>query len=234
MDSKLPSGSVKVELSRAILTSQIFKGLPRQSILSILERASSSDCLPGETLYLQAQPAREFFLLESGLVRLHEVTSEGDDILVQLIAPGDVFGFFALSSGVNIASAEVVLPSRIFRWDAATAIQILGEFPRLATNLLQVVLKTSIYLYQLMCRYKSGPVTERVQWALAHLARVVGKKTEQGFTIEYAGSQRMLADLAGTTIYTVSRELSNLERRGILCKERGRIVLLRPDELRGD
>src|SRR5437899_4063690 len=39
--------------------------------------------------------------------------------------------------------------------------------------------------------------------------------------------QQDIADLAATTIYTVNRVLSANERRGILTKKRGRIVLFR-------
>jgi CRP-like cAMP-binding protein len=74
----------------------------------------------------------------------------------------------------------------------------------------------------------TASVERRISWALAYLAERVGRSQGRGTVIAEASVQRDIADLASTTIYTVNRVLGRLERRGVLTKERGRIVLLRP------
>lgn len=49
--------------------------------------------------------------------------------------------------------------------------------------------------------------------------------------ISHGRAQRTLSELAGTTIHTVSRELTKLQRVGILQKKRRRIVVLHADKL---
>jgi CRP/FNR family transcriptional regulator, nitrogen oxide reductase regulator len=193
--------------------------------------SSWSEHPAGEMLFLQGSPAKEFFLLESGLVRLHELTTEGDDVLVHLITPGKVFGCFALTSRPNPASAEVVFPSRVLKWSSRTILDLLSEIPQAAVNLIDIALDHVVHFHERARRFERDSVSERVRWALANLTSAAGKKTRQGMVIEYAGSHRILAQLAGTNIYSVSRELCKLEREGMLSKERGRIFVPDLDNL---
>jgi CRP/FNR family transcriptional regulator, nitrogen oxide reductase regulator len=216
----------------AVPTSGLFEGLPGDSIKMMLERASRNDYAPGHWFYMQGQPPRDFYFLESGLVRLSHSTSSGEDVLARFVAPGEVFGYFALVLGaVNVASARVVQPSRIIVWERAAALELLQEIPRAAANLFAIAVRDVAYFYDRTQRLLREGVAKRVEWALSELARTVGKKATGGIVIEFGAGQRELAELAGTTIYTVSRELSKLERQGIVQKERGRIIILKPEKL---
>lgn len=86
------------------------------------------------------------------------------------------------------------------------------------------------HYYQQVRRLRTDPLERRIEWSLLELSRALGESTAEGTVIE-AGGYRQLAELAGTNIYSVSRELSKLEHRGILRKSRGRIVLFAPEQL---
>lgn len=228
---QLTPNSKNREMSPALLSSDLFKGLSRSSIAKIVLQSSWSEHPTGAMLFLQGSPAKEFFLLESGLVRLHELTKEGDDVLIHLITPGQVFGCFALTSRPNPASAEVVFPASVLKWSSRTIIDLLGEIPQVAVNLIDIALHHVVHFHERVRRFERDSVSDRVRWALANLTSVAGKKTQQGMVIEYAGSHRILAQLAGTNIYSVSRELCKLEREGMLSKQRGRILVPNLDNL---
>jgi len=105
---------------------------------------------------------------------------------------------------------------------------LLKEVPRLATNLFAI---TTRYLHYSRERYRllaTASAEYRIRWAVADLARSIGS-SDGNATIVITGRavQQDIADLAATTIYTVNRVLSGYERRGILTKKRGRIVLFR-------
>jgi hypothetical protein len=65
----------------------------------------------------------------------------------------------------------------------------------------------------------------RIRWAVAYLASSIGSSEGNATVVTRRSVQRDIADLAETTIYTVNRVLNDYERRGILTKKRGRIVL---------
>ncbi len=71
--------------------------------------------------------------------------------------------------------------------------------------------------------------TERVERRLAHallrLAAQIGKPVEEGILIDLTLSRQDIAELTGTTIYTVSRILSGWEGRAIIESTRERVIV---------
>jgi CRP-like cAMP-binding protein len=64
---------------------------------------------------------------------------------------------------------------------------------------------------------------------LVSLANGIGKKRTEGIHLEITNEQ--LANTANITIFTVSRLLSEWQRRGALAKSRGQIILRSPGRL---
>jgi CRP/FNR family transcriptional regulator, nitrogen oxide reductase regulator len=206
----------------------IFEGLSPDDLKLVLSRASLRAARKGALLFRQGEPAREMFLLESGCVRLNENTADGRELLVRFVRPGEVFGDKAAIAGADYgASAVSKTPVRTYAWTTGMIVALLKEVPRLATNLFVI---TTRYLHYSRERYRllaTVSAERRIRWALADLARSIGSPEGNATVITGRSIQRDVADLAATTIYTVNRVLSGYERRGILTRRRGRIVLFR-------
>jgi CRP-like cAMP-binding protein len=67
--------------------------------------------------------------------------------------------------------------------------------------------------------------------ALLRLAAQTGIKSEKETGIELSFSRQDVAEMTGTTLYTVSRLLSDWERKGIIATGRERIKILKPHDL---
>jgi CRP-like cAMP-binding protein len=74
-------------------------------------------------------------------------------------------------------------------------------------------------------------VEQRVASALLRLAAQTGIKAGKEISIELSFSRQDLAEMTGTTLYTVSRLLSEWERQEIISTGRERIKILKPHEL---
>jgi CRP-like cAMP-binding protein len=68
-------------------------------------------------------------------------------------------------------------------------------------------------------------VERRVARALLRLAREAGKRTEAGIEIAMPLSRQDVAEMTGTTLYTVSRLLSAWEQDGLVETGRQRVVI---------
>lgn len=215
----------------SVKTARTFKGVPERVLARIFESATSRQYPPQSWIYRQGQPARNFFLLESGLVSLSEVTTSGYETLLRFIYPGDPMGFVAVA-GIDdyVLSAQVLRTSKVWTWNREAAHRLLHENPNAAANLLSITIQDVIYYYHHIRRLRMDPLERRIDWSLLQLSRAVGRSTPAGTLIE-TGGYRQLAELAGTNIYSVSRQLSKLECRGIVTKSHGRIVLLAPKRL---
>jgi CRP/FNR family transcriptional regulator, nitrogen oxide reductase regulator len=204
----------------------IFEGLSPEDLNLVVSRASMKAVPQGVSLFRQQEPASEMFLLESGRVRLHEITPGGRELLIRFVRPGEVFGDKAAIAGAEYrASAGSDTPVRSYAWATGTIAALLEEVPRLAINLFAIATQ---YLHYSRERYRllaTASAEDRIRWAVAELARSFGDSQGNATAITGRALQQDIADLAATTIYTVSRVLKGYEQRGMLTRKRGRIVL---------
>jgi CRP-like cAMP-binding protein len=212
---------------RDIGHAELFHGLSPADVKLILSRSSRQEVPNGSFLYYQGEPAKTMFLIEAGRVCLQEITEDGREVLIRLIYPGEVFGA-VIADAVYRATAQADRPVRAYAWTAKIVTEFLDRFPQLQKNLFALT-KRFMYLSRDRLRMlATASVEHRINWALAYLAERAGRSGVDGIVIVERSVQRDIADLAATTIYTVNRVLSGYERCGILTKQRGRIVLLRP------
>ena len=71
----------------------------------------------------------------------------------------------------------------------------------------------------------------RIAHALGRLVVQAGRRTAEGIEIAFPLSRQDLAEMAGTTLHTVSRTLSAWEGAGIVLAGRQRVVIARPHAL---
>jgi len=205
---------------------ELFDGLSPDDVNLILSRSSPQQMARGFFLYHQGEPAKTMFLVEAGRVRLKEITEDGREVLIRLIYPGEVFGA-VIADDLYRATAQADRPVRAHAWNEKAFEELLDRFPRLQKNLFALT-KRFMYLSRDRLRMlATASVERRIDWALDYLAQRAGRPPGDGIVIAERSVQKDIADLAATTIYTVNRVLSAYERRGILIRQRGRIVLLR-------
>jgi CRP-like cAMP-binding protein len=66
---------------------------------------------------------------------------------------------------------------------------------------------------------------------LLRLVRQLGRRTDEGILIDIPLSRQDLAEMTGTTLYTVSRILSHWEQQGLVITGRERVTLCKSHEL---
>ncbi len=108
---------------------------------------------------------------------------------------------------------------------------LMENCPRLALNALSDVTGRLRDLRERYRELATERVERRVAHALTRLADRAGWKTEDGILIDMPLSRQDLAEMAGTTLYTVSRMLSGWQRDGLLDIGRQRVTILDPQGL---
>jgi len=85
------------------------------------------------------------------------------------------------------------------------------------------------YIQEMQERYRelaTEKVERRIARVLLRLASQMGIKNEGG--IELSFTRQDLAEMSGTTLYTVSRTLSDWERQGLVEAGRERVLIRNP------
>jgi len=219
-------------LVRQLATVPLFKGLAPDILRPIIALAHPTSMPAGMFFFSEGDPAERFFVLTSGRAKLTQLTPEGHQVVLGHVGPGDVFGGVgAFGDPRYPVSAETVEPSIALAWTSGTMQHVLETHPTVAINAVRFIAER---LHDLQRRYRqlmTERVERRVARALLRLVRDAGRRLATGVEIDFPVSRQDIAEMTGTTLYTVSRLMSSWEERGILGGGRQRIVLLKPHAL---
>jgi len=225
--------------------------MPHPDLIEILSRTALLQvCTPAELaaiaaagtprrveedsfFFQQGDPAGRLYVLTTGRARLTQVTVDGQQIVLRVIVPGQMFGAVGLTqAGVDYPiSAQAIEDSQALAWENETFRQFCERNPKLSFSLMGLM---TAYIQEMQDRYREL-ATERVEQRLARtllrLAAQSGRKVENGVLVDMLLSRQALAEMTGTTLYTVSRLFSDWERRGLIEAGRKKVVIVNPHGL---
>lgn len=209
-----------------------FRGLPEADLSQVMAAAHTRSLGRSEFFFHQGDPASSIYVLISGRARSLQLTPEGNQVLLSYLGPGDMFGGVAfLGQPVYPLSVEAVDDSRAASWNGDTMAQLMMRYPRIALNALQFMSNRIQELQDRVRELSTERVERRIASTLLRLTQQTGQKTAEGIVLNVALSRQDIAEMSGTTLYTVSRVLTRWEQRGIVATGRERIVILSPHGL---
>ncbi len=199
----------------------LFKGLTESERNAVLQAAHLIHVPAASFFFQQGEEAISFYLIVSGQVRLSQINPEGRQVIVHIFGPGDAMGIIVVLSNMAYpVSAETMSDTQALRWDRHSIAQLMEMCPRLAVNGLHLVAGRFM---ELQNRYREL-ATERVE---RRIARALLRQMQRGNgrSSNVPITRQDLAEMTGTTIYTVSRACSSWERAGIITAGRGYITI---------
>lgn len=214
-----------------ILTSKFLAGLGPDAVENIIASAQVREVSTKRMILTGGQPANYLFLLVQGRARYFRVTKSGEEVLLQWLLPGDVFGLGSLLKHPPnyIGSGEALCDCELLYWHHKKVRELAGTYPQLAENALRIVLR---YLKHYADRHvalltKNAP--QRLAESLLDLGDRTGHVHPDGVEIEVTNEQ--LGSLAHISPFTTSRLLNGWERDGAVSKQRGKVFLRAPEAL---
>ena len=209
-----------------LLRSRIFDGLTDAERERWLARATTTTVKRGQVLARQGEPAHHFYLLETGFLKLLQLTAEGTEVIVRFVAPGEPFGgVVALGNAAYPVTAVVVQPSTLRSWARDVVSELLVHTPQVRVNIMR---EMATHMTDMLTRVReltTARVGQRLAHALLRLARQCGQPGSDGVLITQPLTRQELADLTGATLYTVSRTLAKWEADGLLESRQRRLLL---------
>jgi CRP-like cAMP-binding protein len=224
--------SLSLSEIKIIRNASILKGLDENSFQRVLESAKIKKLGDGQYYFLAEQPATHAFILLDGKVKLAQVTTDGHQVILGYLVPGRVYGIIAILKKVTYpVSAQAVGNCKALVWDQATLNHLMETSPRIALNSLRLM---SGQIKEFQNRVKdlsTKRVEQRIARAILRLARQSGKKVEEGVLIDLPLSRQDLAEMSGTTLYTVSRIFTEWEKCGLTRSKRQKVTITNPHGL---
>lgn len=209
-----------------------FKGLTREQIQEInplfVERGYDS----GEMIHAEGDLASRLYVVADGNVKLTQLAQNGKEVLLDLLKSGEFFGSLTHNPQDRYAnSAYAQTPVCTLSLVGGQFRQILKNHPQ-SMLLVMDIMAERLQNSQAMLRLVStAPVEQRIAYVLLKLADKLGEKNEMGLLIQMPLSREDIANLTALTTETVSREMSKLQRNGLIKSGRQWVVILHPETL---
>ena len=210
----------------------LFEAMQPAELDNVLASAGSRRYGPGEAVFKQGEAADEFFVLLHGRLRVTKVTPEGQQVVVRMVAPGDLFGIArALQRADYPGTATAVLESLVIAWPMANWDVFMKDHPAMAVNAMQTMGGRLQEAQSRLLELATEEVERRVAHAVLRLGQQSGKKESGGIRIDFPISKQDIAEMTGTTLHTVSRVLSAWEAAGLVEGGRQKLLLRDPHKL---
>jgi len=196
-----------MDTTRLLILSQFFDELSPRSVKKLAEICVPREVGKKEPLFHEGQSGHAMFLLVSGVIQLYKTSSEGKEIVVKSVKPGEVFGEVILfEQNEYPVSARALVNSMVLLLPKQQMLCLLTE-EGFRNDFIRMLMKKQRYLTERILYLTAYDLEERF---FRYLADQYGKKYEYFLNL----SKRDMASNIGTIPETFSRLLARLEREG--------------------
>jgi len=213
---------------------QLFSDIEQPEIEKMLRcsRASERELSAGEYVFREGETPQMIFLLRSGEVALVKDFASGKRNLLYTVAAGDVFGEAFLFSQVGHYwyDAMVMKPAAIlgipWKFFYGFCENACGHHRMITRNMLDILAARNFSMTKKLHILNCASLREKIAIFLLENADARG-------CVELSMNRENLADFLGVARPSLSRELMNMQKSGLIGVERDRIRILDRDAMEG-
>ncbi|MBI4348654.1 MAG: Crp/Fnr family transcriptional regulator [Elusimicrobia bacterium] len=196
----------------------IFRRLPREALESLGDVFLPHPYVRGEAIFDEGSKADAVFLLKTGLVKAVKHSPRAEPVIMQLIAPGHLFGMMGVMDRKDYpVSAICVHDSEAYRIRAADFSDLLKRHPAFSAEVF-AEMGAHVRQGQELRALAKEPAERKIAFVLALLARDLGP--------ELSLRREEIAEIAVTTTETAIRVLARLREDKLIAARWKRITIL--------
>ncbi|MBE2221978.1 MAG: Crp/Fnr family transcriptional regulator [Anaerolineae bacterium] len=216
-----------VDLRLSILQKvPFFSDLPDAEIRTLNDQFREYGFQPGEPIYFSGEKAATLYVVASGQVKLLRHSMSGQDVLLDILKPGDYFGslttladeLYPDTAQAHTAVCVLSIQTEAFR-------TLLQQYPPVALTVLDITARRLQETQEIVRRLSADSVEQRIAAVLLKLAQKLGEISDEGILIQMPLSRDDLAQMTGTTTETASRIISQFQKEGLVHSGRKWIVI---------
>ena len=178
-----------------------------------------------ETIFSEGDPVRHVTMVVSGIVKVTQMGLNGNEVILRLNAAGEIVGSYRVCVNCShCATAQAVQPCVALVWEAAAFEKLLARIPTFRRNTVRALEERLLEMEQRFREVSTEKVGSRLSSELVRLSDRLRRCTENGL-LEITLSRAELAQLTGTTLFTVSRLLCQWQTQGIVRVRRESVLV---------
>jgi CRP/FNR family transcriptional regulator, dissimilatory nitrate respiration regulator len=198
-----------------LLELPLFAGLAPDELLALLADARVAVAPAASLLFLQGDPARHFYVVLKGWVKLFRTTAEGDEAIIAVIPEGQSFAEAAVfEEGSYPVSAAMVDDSRLL---CIPAEPFLEKVINDRHMVMKMMASMSRRLRQLVNQVEDLSLKSSVERVAGYLAGLCAEETGAAI-VRLPLDKAVIARHLGMQPETLSRSFARLRSQGVVAE----------------
>jgi CRP-like cAMP-binding protein len=199
-----------------IKNAALFSWLEDEELQTLAERSEMTSCQRNTRLFFAREPSDNIYLVKEGRIKLLRANSEGREVILDILGPGEIFGELALVGEVHRShSAEAIEDTLVCVIKKKDFEGILQRHPEMALRVLKLIGLRRRELEMRLEDLVFQPLAGRLALALLWQAQRHGV-TETDGSIRIPLTQSDLANLIGASREAVSEQLKEMKLLGLI------------------
>jgi CRP/FNR family transcriptional regulator, cyclic AMP receptor protein len=211
---------------------ELLRGMNQQAISRFSAMMRTTTRQRGEWIFVLGDPAHNIYFLQKGRMKITGLSADGDEVLHEIVGPGEIFGETSTILGIpRTTSVQALETSVLGEMGRREFESLLATYPEMSLQLVKSMglrlKKAEAQLVNVIC----NDVSRRVREALIDLITVESGADPDGpLTIKI--TQQDLANLIGASRQKTWQALKELEDSEVLQLRYRSIFVTAPQKLR--
>lgn len=221
-----------VKIQEILQKTPLFQNLPPAEVQDIARHSHAYPFQKGSELFSTGDPAKGFFVILSGWVKLYRMSRDGAETIIHVFGPGESFAEAAVFNErpTYPVSAQAVDEGDILEIPRAYFIRKIEEDSRFSLHMLAAIAARQHYLVQQLEQISSRAASQRVGTFLLRFCKPLEHQGKGALTVDLPYDKSIISKRLNIKAETFSRALGQLRPYGVQVHGR-RIVIEKPQEL---
>lgn len=210
-----------------------FSGLPPTVIDDLVRYVTVRRVAPPQVIIIEGSAGDYLYGVLSGRVRIYSTSADGEEILLNVMDKGDLFGEIAiLDNHPRTASAAAIERTELICIHRDHLLPYLGQHPEVMTEILSLLCSRIRWSATLLEDGAFLDFPSKLAKRLLFLADRYGYVDREGTRIGLRLSQDDLGNMVGATREAINKQLASWRNQGVVQTAR-RTVIIRDREALG-
>ena len=210
----------------------LFAGCSLAQLTELARKLQPRSYCEGDVIFYMGDPGTGLYLVTRGTVKVSLESADGQETMVALILPGDLFGELAVLDGEpRSATAVAMEPVEALFLRREDFVDFIEHTPGMAMRVIGMLCRRLRQTDELLGDLVFYNVSGRVAKKLLELARTHGVHANGGVAIRLPLTQQELANLVGSSRESINKVMRYFRERRYVSIERRYITLHQPEQL---
>jgi CRP/FNR family transcriptional regulator, cyclic AMP receptor protein len=230
----VPAPVLTPEHKRALLARvPLFQGFGARELEALVPAARPMTVAARHEVFHKGDAGSQLYVVVDGRLKALTTSADGDEVVFNVMGPGEVFGEVALlSESPRSATVRAIDRCELLVLDRRDFLAFLKRNPDVAVRMLTVLVERLVRVSEFVEDVQFLNLPMRLAKKLVLFADRYGREEENGAVkIELKLSQEEWGDLVGTTRESVNKQMRAWGDEGLIEIDAGFVTLLRPEAI---